>query len=137
MELVRSFPKGHAVPPPKVPWYEATVTYLILLPGVILWFIGVPLLIGYWPCTSEASVACIGGDVLRSSTGSYSAIVAVGAASFFFSFAAAVVAQFTVRKLFFPLVWLVALASLLGSVYGYAVMSGMLRTPWGHLIPLG
>lgn len=136
MELVRTYPKGHAAPPPKVPWYEATVAYLILLPAVILSFVTGPLLVGYWPCTGNGSVACIGGDVLPSSTGSYDGIVAVAAVALFVAIMAAIVVQFTVRKLYFPLVWLIALMSLLATIYAYAVLSGAISTPWGHLIQL-
>lgn len=136
MELVRTFPKGHAQPPPNVPWYEATLTYLVMLPGVVVWFVAWPLVIGYWPCTEELSDACVGGDVLKSSTGAYGAIVAVAAAALAVSFLAAVAAQLTVRKLFFPLVWMIAIVSLVSSFYAYAVMSALLPTPWGHLIPL-
>ncbi len=136
MELVRTFPKGHAVPAPHVPWYEATFAYLILVPAAILWFVTGPLVIGYWPCTGDGSAECIGGEVLKSSTGSYDAIVAVAAIALAIAIGAAVGTQFTVRKLFFPLVWLISLLSLAASVYAYSVMSGLAPTPWGHLIPL-
>jgi hypothetical protein len=136
MELVRTFPKGHAAPAPRVPWYEATVAYLLLIPAAILWFVTGPLIVGYWPCTGDGSAQCIGGEVLKSSTDSYDAIVAVAAIALAVAFGAAVTTQLTVRKLFFPLVWLISGFSLAMSVYAYAVMSGLVATPWGHLIPL-
>lgn len=136
MELVRTFPKGHAAPPPSVPWYEATVAYLILAPAAILSFVTGALVAGYFPCTGGGSSACIGGDVLASSTGSYDGIEFTAATSLLVAFIAAIVVQFTVRKLYFVLVWLIALVSLAATMYSYAVLSGALGTPWGRLIPL-
>lgn len=135
MELVRTFPKGTAEPPPAVPWYEATVTYLLLVPAAISWFVTGALVAGYWACTDEISAHCVGGEVLRSSTGSYEAIVTVGAVLLGVSFVTATAAQLTVRKLLFPLVWVIAAISLGTSIYAYCVMSGIARTPWGYLIP--
>ena len=62
MELVRKFPKG-ALPQPKVPWYEATVAYLLLIPAAITWFITIPLIISYWTCAG-ADGFCSDEDLL-------------------------------------------------------------------------
>jgi hypothetical protein len=135
MELVRKFPKGHAIPPPKVPWYEATVAYLLLVPAAITWFITIPLIVSYWACAG-ADGFCSDADLLQSSTGSYTAIVAVSVLSMIIALSCAIAVQLTVRKLHFVLVWGLAVGCLVASVYAYAVMSGLARTPWGHLIPL-
>jgi hypothetical protein len=135
MELVRKFPKGHAIPQPKVPWYEATVAYLLLIPAVITWFLTIPLIVSYWTCAG-ADGFCSDADLLQSSTGSYTGIVAVSALSMIIALSCAVAVQLTVRKLHFVLVWVLAIGCLLTSVYAYAVMSGLAGTPWGHLIPL-
>jgi hypothetical protein len=135
MELVRKFPKGHALPQPKVPWYEATVAYLLLIPAAITWFITIPLIISYWTCAG-ADGFCSNEDLLQSSTGSYTGIVVVSVLSMIIALSCAIAVQLTVRKLHFVLVWGLAIGCLLTSIYAYAVMSGLARTPWGHLIPL-
>jgi hypothetical protein len=135
MELVRKFPQGHAIPPPKVPWYEATVAYVLLIPAAITWFLTVPLIVSYWACAG-ADGFCSDADLLQSSTGSYTGIVAVSALSKIIALSCAIAVQLTVRKLHFVLVWGLAIGCLVASVYAYAVMSGLARTPWGHLIPL-
>lgn len=135
MELVRKFPKGHAIPPPKVPWYEATVAYLLLVPAAITWFLNIPLIVSYWACAGAEGV-CSDQDLLESSTGSYTGIVLVAVACMIVALGCAIAVQLTVRKLHFVLVWMLAIGCLLASIYAYAVMSGLARTPWGHLIPL-
>ncbi|MGH3923218.1 MAG: hypothetical protein ACRDTT_10175 [Pseudonocardiaceae bacterium] len=135
MELVRKFPTGHAMPQPKVPWYEATVAYLLLVPAAITWFLTIPLLINYWACAG-ADGFCSQDDLLQSSTGSYTGIVVVAVVSMIVALSCAIAVQFTVRKLHFVLVWVLALGCLLASIYAYGVLSGLARTPWGHLIPL-
>ena len=136
MELVRKFPKGHAIPQPKVPWYEATVAYLILTPSVISWFVGAFLLVSYWSCPESSGGPCIGADLLRSSTGSYTGIVLTAALCYLVAVTCAVAVQLTMRKLYFPLVWGLALICLAASWYAYGVLSALYPTPWGHLIPL-
>ncbi|HJU96817.1 MAG TPA: hypothetical protein VJ644_02480 [Jiangellaceae bacterium] len=135
MELVRKFPKGHAIPPPKVPWYEATVAYLLLVPAAITWFLNIPLIVSYWACAG-AEGFCSDQDLLESSTGSYTGIVLVAVICMIVALGCAIAVQLTVRKLHFVLVWTLAIGCLLASIYAYAVMSGLARTPWGHLIPL-
>ncbi|MGH8824087.1 MAG: hypothetical protein ACRDVN_06385 [Jiangellaceae bacterium] len=135
MELVRKFPTGHAMPQPKVPWYEATVAYLLLVPAAITWFLIIPLIVSYWACAGAEGV-CSDEDLLASSTGSYTGIVVVSVLSMIVALSCAIVVQLTVRKLHFVLVWALAMGCMLASFYAYAVMSGLARTPWGHLIPL-
>lgn len=136
MELVRKFPRGHAIEQPKVPWYEAVVSYVILMPAVITWFLSVPLLISYWECLGDGAAACSTSDLLRSSTGSYTAIFVTAALALVVALACAVVVQVAVRKLYFVLVWAIAVVGLVASIYAYAVLSGLAGTPWGHLIQL-
>jgi hypothetical protein len=136
VELVRKFPKGHAIPQPKVPWYEAVVAYVILVPAVLSWFVGVVLLVSYWSCPESSGGPCIGADLLRSSTGSYTGIVLTAAFCYLVAITCAVAVQLTVRKLFFPLVWGLSLVCVAASWYAYGVLSGLYPTPWGHLIPL-
>ena len=104
MELVRKFPKGHAVPQPKVPWYETVVAYVILVPAVISWFVGAPLIISYWSCSGSSGGVCTSADLLRSSTGSYTGIIVTAAFAYLVAIACAVVVQLFVRKLHFLLV---------------------------------
>jgi hypothetical protein len=134
--LVRKFPKGHAVPPPRVPWYEATIAYLILLPAVLSWFVGFYLLVSYWSCTGESAGVCTATDLLRSSTGSYTGIVVTALLAYVTALCCAVAVQLTVRKLHFLLVWGIALLCLATSWYAYGVLSGLYPTPAGRLIPL-
>jgi len=136
VELVRKFPQGHAIEQPRVPWYEAVVSYVILMPAVITWFFSVPLLISYWACLGDGAVACAASDLLRSSTGSYTGIVVTAALALVVAIVCAVVVQLTVRKLHFVLVWVIAVVGLAASIYAYAVLSGLAGTPWGHLIEL-
>ncbi len=136
MQLVRKFPKGHAVPQPRVPWYEAVVAYVILVPAVLSWFVGAALIVSYWSCSGSSAGVCTSGDLLRSSTGSYTGIVLTAAVAYFVAVCCAVAVQITVRKLNFLLVWALALLCLAASWYAYGVLSGLYPTPWGHLIPL-
>jgi hypothetical protein len=136
VELIRKFPKGHAVPPPHVPWYEAVVAYLILIPAVISWFVGVFLLVSYWSCSEASAGVCTSSDLLRSSTGSYTGIVLTAAFAYVVAICCAVAVQLSVRKLYFLLVWGMALLCLAASWFAYGVLSGLYPTPWGHLIPL-
>lgn len=136
MPLVRKFPKGHAIAPPNVPWYEAVVAYLVLVPAVISWFVGALLLVSYWSCSENSTGVCTSADLLRSSTGSYTGIVLTAAFCYLVAVCCAVAVQLTVRKLHFLLVWALALVCLAMSWYAYGVLSGLYSTPWGHLIPL-
>jgi hypothetical protein len=136
VELVRKFPKGHAVPQPKVPWYEAVVAYLILVPAVLSWFVGGALLVSYWSCSGSSGGVCTSSDLLASSTGSYTGIIVTAAFLYLVAIACAITVQLTVRQLHFLLVWGLALGCVAASWYAYGVLSGLYPTPWGHLIPL-
>jgi hypothetical protein len=136
VQLVRKFPKGHAVPQPRVPWYEAVVAYVILVPAVLSWFVGAALIVSYWSCSDSSASVCTSGDLLRSSTGSYTGIVLTAAFAYVVAVSCAVTVQITVRKLNFLLVWALALLCVAASWYAYGVLSGLYPTPWGHLIPL-
>ena len=136
VQLVRKFPKGHAIPPPKVPWYEAVVAYVILVPAVLSWFVGGALLVSYWSCSGTTGGVCTSADLLRSSTGSYTGIVLTAAFAYVVAICCAVAVQLTVRKLHFLLVWGIAVVCVAASWYAYGVLSGLYPTPWGHLIPL-
>jgi hypothetical protein len=136
VELVRRFPKGHAIPQPKVPWYEATVAYLILVPAVISWFVGATLMVSYWSCSGNSGGVCTSADLLPSSTGSYTGIILTAAFAYLVALCCAIAVQLSIRKLHFLLVWGLALVCLATSWYAYGVLSGLFATPWGHLIPL-
>ena len=136
MQLVRKFPKGHAVPQPRVPWYEAVVAYVILVPAALSWFVGAALMVSYWSCSASSAGVCTSADLLRSSTGSYTGIVLTAALAYVVAICCAVAVQVTVRKLHFLLVWALALLCVVASWYAYGVLSGLYPTPWGHLIPL-
>jgi hypothetical protein len=136
VELVRKFPKGHAIPQPKVPWYEAVVAYIILVPAVLSWFVGAALIVSYWSCSRSSGGVCTSADLLQSSTGSYTGIVLTAALLYFVALSCAIAVQLTVRKLHFLLVWGLALMCVAASWYAYGVLSGLYPTPWGHLIPL-
>jgi hypothetical protein len=47
-------------PAPRVPWYEAVVAYVILVPAVISWFVGAVLLVSYWSCSENSSGMALG-----------------------------------------------------------------------------
>ena len=130
--LVRQFPTGVAMVQPHVPWYEATVAYLLLVPAVLLWFVTVPLAVAYSECLGLTS--CGTKDVLQSSTGTYGGIFWSAAVLLGLSLAAAVLVQLTVRKLHFLLVWATAALSFGLSVLAYGVLAGHVATPWGELL---
>jgi hypothetical protein len=119
-----------------VPWYEAVVAYVILVPAVVSWFVGAVLMVSYWSCSGNSGGVCTSADLLRSSTGSYTGIVLTAALFYLVAVCCAVAVQLTVRKLHFLLVWGLALVCLGASWYAYGVMSGLYSTPLGHLIPL-
>jgi hypothetical protein len=136
MQLVRKFPKGHAIPQPKVPWYEAVGAYVILTPAVLSWFVGATLLLSYWSCSENSGGVCTSADLLRSSTSAYTGIVVTAAFAYFVALCCAIAVQLTVRKLHFLLVWGLALVCVAASWYAFGALSGLYPTPWGHLIPL-
>lgn len=136
MELVRKFPKGHAIPQPKVPWYESVFAYVILAPAVLSWFVGGALIVSYWSCSQGSGGVCTSADLLQSSTGSYTGIVLTAAFLYFVALCCAIAVQLTVRKLHFLLVWGLALMCVAATWYAYGILSGLYPTPWGHLIPL-
>jgi hypothetical protein len=119
---------------PRVPWYEAVVAYGIVVPAVVTWFVGVPLLLSYWGCMGGGARSCASTELLRSSTGSYTGIVLMTAFAYVVALTCATVVQIFVRKLHFVLVWAVATLCLTASFYAYGVLSGLAVTPWGHLV---
>jgi len=121
---------------PKVPWYEATIAYLILLPGILTWFLGIPLALLYSECVPDA-VQCAASDGLVSTTGSYTGIFVFTIAIYVVAVASAVAVQLTVRKLHFSIVWGIAGVSLIASILAYSIMSGAIGTPWGTLVQPG
>lgn len=133
--LVRHFPTGLAMVQPKVPWYEPTVAYLIVIPAVIVWFLSIPLNIVYSQCLDP--VQCSSADLLESTTESYVGIVWSAAALHAVAIICAVVVQLTMRKLHFLIVWAIALLCLGSSVLAYGIISGAVGTPWGQLYRAG
>jgi hypothetical protein len=112
------------------------VAYIILVPPVLSWFVSAALIVSYWSCSDSSASVCTSGDLLRSSTGSYTGIVLTAAFAYVVAVSCAVTVQITVRGLNFLLVWALALLCVAASWYAYGVLSGLYPTPWGHLIPL-
>jgi hypothetical protein len=132
--LIRKFPKTLATPPPDVPWWEVVVPYVLMLPGILTWFVGIPVSIGYWACAGKITQeGCGGNDLLRSSTGSYNGIVRTLIACYLLALVCAAVAQLTMKKLHFALVWALALVTTAASVAAFMIVTGIIGTPWGKL----
>ena len=55
--LVRPKPTHYAAPQDPVPWWEGVVAYLILVPGVIIWAVGIPVFLGLWGCSGSDETA--------------------------------------------------------------------------------
>jgi hypothetical protein len=134
--LVRPKQKRYAAPVDPVPWWEGVVAYLILVPGVILWMVGLPVFLGLWGCAGSDNVACLGVDELLETTGDQAAIVRTAALCYFVALVAMIVVQLAVGRLHFAIVWTVALLVPVLSVLGYGIMSGGIGTPWGKLYAL-
>jgi len=134
--LVRPKPKRYAAPTDPVPWWEGVVAYLILVPGVILWAVGLPVFLGFWGCAGSKDAACLGIDDLLATSGNQSAIIRTAAACYFLALVAMVLVQLLVGRLHFLLVWALAISVPVLSVLGYAIMTGGLGTPWGKLYSL-
>ncbi len=135
--LVRHQPKGYAAPPEPVPWYEAVFAYVLVMPGVLVWFVGIPVTISYWDCTGEeGGLRCrINGELLQSSTGAYGGIVAAAAICFGVSMLCAVLVQLLMRRLHFLVVWAIALLGSVSGIVGYLAIAGAHRHPLGTAAP--
>jgi hypothetical protein len=132
--LVRKFPKTLATLPPEVSWWEAVVAYTLVMPGIMSWFVGIPVALGYWACNDQVTqTGCGGNDLLRSTTGSYTGIIRTLVGCYLVALVGAAAVQLTVRKLHFALVWVLALVSTAASVVALLVVMGLIGTPWGRL----
>ena len=132
--LVRKFPKSANTPPPYVPWWEPVVPYVLMIPGVLTWFVGGAVFVGYWTCAGNDTAECVSTDLLRSSTGDYTGIVRTVATCYAVSMICAVLVQLTVRKLHFLIVWAMALICSVTAIYAFMVLNGIVGTPWGRLL---
>jgi hypothetical protein len=132
--LIRRFPKTLATLPPEVSWWESVVAYLLVMPGILSWFVGIPVALGYWACAGQVTqLGCGGNDLLLSTTGTYTGIVRTLFGCYLLALVSAAAVQLTVRKLHFALVWMLALASTATSVVALLVVMGLIGTPWGKL----
>ena len=134
--LLRAKPKRYAAPQDPVPWWEGVVAYVILVPGVITWAVGVPVFLGLWGCSGSQDAACLGVDQLLATSGDQGAIIRTAAACYVLALIAMVLVQLGVGRLHFAIVWTLALLVPVLSVLGYGIMSGGLGTPWGKLYAL-
>jgi hypothetical protein len=135
MELVRKFPKGHAIPQPKVPWYGAVAPYVILVPAVLSWYLGAVLIVSYLICPKDPGGACLSSEMLSgSNTGSYTEIVLTAAFSYLVAVCCAVAVQLNIRKRHVLLVWALALICVAVSWYAFGVLFGLYPTPGGDRI---
>ena len=132
--LVRKFPKLANTPPPYVPWWEPIVPYILLLPGVLTWFVGGAVFMGYWACAGDDTADCVSVDLLRSSTGEYTGIVRTVAVLYAVSAICAVLVQLTVRKLHFAIVWTMAATCTATAIAAIMILNGVIGTPWGRLL---
>jgi len=131
--LVRKKRKGYAAPQEPVPWWEGVVAYLILVPGILVWAVGLPVFLGLWGCAGSDDAACLGVDQLLATSGDQGAIVRLAALCYLLAIIAAVVVQLTVGRLHFAIVWGLAVSVLVLSGLGIGIISGLLGTPWGRL----
>jgi hypothetical protein len=134
--LLRHKQKRYAAPTDPVPWWEGAVAYLILVPGVIVWAVGLPVFLGFYGCSGSKDAACLGIDELLQTSGNQSAIIYTAAACYVLALVAMVLVQLLVGKLHFLLVWALAISVPLLSALGYAIMTGGVGTPWGELYSL-
>jgi hypothetical protein len=132
--LVRKFPKTTATPPPEVPWWEVVVPYVLIMPGILSWFVGIPVALGYLSCGGDVpQQGCGGADLLRSTTGTYNGIIRTLIVLYAVAVVCAIAMQLTVRKLHFALVWVMAAVTTAASVAAFMIVSGVIGTPWGKL----
>lgn len=134
--LVRPKPTRYAAPTEPVPWWEGVVAYLILVPGVIVWAVGLPVFLGFWGCAGSKDAACLGVDDLLNTTGNQAMIIRTAAVCYLLALVAMVLVQLLVGRLHFAIVWLLAISVPVLSVLGYAIMTGGVGTPWGKLYSL-
>jgi hypothetical protein len=130
--LVRHRPKGYAAPQTPVPWYEATVAYLIVVPGVLTWPIGLILYLTQSACQDSTAEQCSGLSLV-STTGSLTGILHVVQVLYVLAFLGATATQLTMRKLHYVIVWSIALFTLVCSLLAIGVITGVVDTPWGGL----
>lgn len=130
--LVRHQPKGYAAPQIPVPWYEATVAYLLLAPGVLTWPIGLILYLTQSSCEGTVVEQCSGLSLV-STTGSLTGILHTVQVLYLLGFLGMTATQFTMRKLHFVIVWSLAAFTLVVSLLAIAVIAGFIDTPWGGL----
>ncbi len=137
MELVRKFPRGHAIPRARVPWYEAVAPYVILVPAVLCWYLGAVLIVSYLSCPKDRGGGCLSSEMLSgSNTGSYTEIVLTAAFFYLVAVCCAVAVQLIILKRHVLLVWALALACAAGSWYAFGVLLGLYPTPGGDRILL-
>lgn len=137
VELVRKFPEGHAIPQPKVPWYEAVAPYVILVPALLFWWLGAVLIVSYLSCPKDRGGACLSSEMLSgSNTGSYTEIVLTAAISYLVAACCAVAVQVIILKRHVLLVWALALVCVAVSWYAFGVLFGLYPTPAGDRILL-
>lgn len=132
MPLVRHQPKGYAAPPIPVPWYEATIAYLLIVPGVLTWPIGIILCFTESTCDGNVVEQCSGLSLV-STTGSMTGILHTVEVLYALAFLGATATQLLMRKLHFSIVWSLALLTLVVSFLAIAVIAGFVDTPWGGL----
>jgi hypothetical protein len=133
--LTRKFTTANAIENPKVPWYEPTVAYLILIPTGLLVMFGGLIFLDYFSCGRGGRSGCAGANLLESTTGSYTGIVRVVGLLFLLAVLCAVVVQFRIGRWHFLMVWSLAVLALGFALLGYLIISGTVGTPWGSLIP--
>ncbi len=129
---MRHQPKRYAAPQFTVPWWEATVAYLLLAPGVLTWPLGLILYLTQSACTGSTAEQCSGASLV-STTGSMTGIHHTVLALYLLAFLGATATQLTVRKLHFGIVWSIAAFTLVASLLAVAVIMGWADTPWGGL----
>lgn len=133
--LTRKFSTANAIEQPKVPWYEPTVAYLILVPTALLWIFGGIVFLDYFSCGTGRRSGCAGANLLESTTGSYTGIVWTVGLLFVLSLVCAGCVQFRMGRWHFLIVWPLALVALGTALLAYLIISGTVGTPWGSLIP--
>jgi hypothetical protein len=133
--LTRRFTTANAIENPKVPWYEPTVAYLILIPtGLLIIFAGI-VFVDYFSCGRDGRSQCGGATLLESTTGSYTGIVWSVGLLLLLSVLCAAIVQFRMGRWHFLIIWSLAALALGSAVLAYLIISGAVGTPWGSLIP--
>ena len=136
VERVRKFPEVHAIPRTKVPWCETVAPYLILVPAMLSWYLGVMLMVGYWSCQKTPGEPCISEILSGSNTGSYGEIVLTAAFFYLVAVCCAVAVHRIILRRHVLLVWALVVACVAVSWYAFGVLIGLYSTPWGDRILL-